>query len=202
MKKVLIGFLLSVLMIGCVSSIGANMRTSQDVITGNTVYYGYSWTTGSENVTHDFNKKTNLSATLIMDSVTKEKKIMYSVMKIKDAGSTVSLLSTKEDELVEKLTGKDSYTLDIQEVKITNGKDEFIVKNVGKTKKEFQSMGTPIGNSTVTFPIQDKDLDQLEKIYNSERVILVAKDVYGKDHLGLIKDKSGMLELLNLVKTN
>jgi hypothetical protein len=202
MKKLLIGLLLSVFMVGCISGINANMRTGKDPITGNIIYYGYSWTTGSEELTNDFNKTTSLSSTLILNSVTKENKMQFSVTKTKGIGTAVSLLTTKEEEFVEKLNGEDSYTINIESIRITNGKDDFIVDNLENTKRVFDGIGTTMGHSTVTFLIQDKDLEKLGRIYNSERVILVARDIYGKDHLGLVKDKSGMLELLNLIKTN
>lgn len=196
MKKIGMMIVL-LLMLGCVST---KMRTRQDIVTGNTVYYGYSWTTGSKDVTNDFNKTTDISATLVADPANGTKRMDFSVMKTKGIGTLVSLVESKEDEFVEKLNGKDAYTLDIKSIKITNGTDEFFKENVGPTKKEYSPSGTPFGNSTVSFAIEDNDLPDLEKIYNSDRVILIATDIYGKEHLGIVKDKTGILELIEFLK--
>ncbi|WP_321330514.1 hypothetical protein [uncultured Ilyobacter sp.] len=197
MKKIGVLFLLSVLMLGCVS---AKMRTRQDIVTGNTIYYGYSWTTGSKDVTHDFNKTTDLSATLVADPIKNTKRMDFSVMKMKGIGTLISLIESKQDEFVEKLNGKEAYTIDVKNIKITNGTDEFFKEDVGPTKKEYSPSGTPFGNSTVNFLIEDSDLPELEKIYKSERVILIATDIYGKEHLGIVKDKTGILELIEFLK--
>jgi len=200
MKKILILVILFITMAGC-TSINSKMRISQDPITGTKTYYGYSWTTGSEDLTKEFNKKTDLSTTMMMDAITKEKKMMFTVVKMKNTGSVVSFVETNEDKLIEKLNGKDAYTVDLNSVEITNGKDSFKVEEPGLTKKDFGGPGTPMGTSTVTFKVNDSDLSQLEKIYNSEKVFLVAIDLYGKRHLGLVSDKTGMLELLEMIKT-
>ncbi|WP_319201899.1 hypothetical protein [uncultured Ilyobacter sp.] len=185
MKKILIGFLLSIFIVGCVSNINAKMKSVRDPITGNIIYYGYSWTTGSEDITHDFDKRTDLSTTLIVEPIKDIKKMNFTVIKSKEVKSAVYL---------------QSYTLNIQSIKITNGTEEFIVENPGLTKKEFSSLGTPFGHSTVTFPIRDEDLRKLYNIYNSEKVILMATDIYGKEHLGIVKDKTGILELIEFLK--
>lgn len=197
MKKILMLVFVIIAMTGCMS---AEMRTSQDPITGSTIYYGYSWTAGSEDLTNDFNKNTSLNTTMTMDSITKEKKIMFSVVKIKNIGSVVSLVQSDQDKLVEKLNGKDAYTTDIKTIEITNGKDSFKIDDPGPTKKEFGITSTTMGTSTVTFKINDKDLDQLENIYNSQRVLLVAVDIYGKKQIGLVSDKTGMLQLLEIAR--
>lgn len=200
MKKILILIFVIITMTGC----SARMITRQDPITGNTLYYGYSGTFGSKELTNNFNKSTTLNTTIILDSITKEKKMIFSVSKWKNVGSMTSILEaslySNIDILAKNLTEKDAYVLDIKTIEITNGKDSFKVENLGETKKIYSGGESPHGISTVTLKISDKDLDQLEKIYNSEKIFLVALDNYGGKHLGLIYDKTVMLELFKVAK--
>jgi len=193
MKKLIMLVMVVVVLTGCVSS---GIRIGTDPLTGNTLMYGYSWTTGSKEIQPKYGVDHSLSATLIKDDIKNSYEIKLDLMLVEEISITNSLLSSSLDEISDKLDSRNRYTRKLNSFKIVSGDIEIKFENNGGTINTVSTMGSNMGTSSFTVKLYENDFKKLKEIYSKERIILVAKDENGETWMALISAKEGMVELL------
>jgi len=195
MKKLglLVLLIVGVVMGGCVST---KMRTMTDPVSGNPVKYGYAWTTGADQLKKDFHVDTNISVQLAHDEVTGENTLELGLIISDSISAGKSLITTKTNRVTDVVTGREKYTKDITEFKFLAGNKELLLENPGGTIKRYDTLGTVTGFSQFKKKITDDKLNELNDIFNEERIVLMAVDTNGEEHFALVNDKLGILQIL------
>lgn len=201
MKKVLLMISMLVLILGCKTR---EIQTFEDKNTGDKIVFVRSKAPAALEGQIETDKKTILTFVVGRNESASMNASKFIVTRVKTDSISGPAFDTKDDwDNHRKVHIFDTgYTIDLAEIRVSDGKNTFKKSDIANTEKEFHTLGVPTGISFVNYNLTDEEVVLLYKIYQAEVVYLSVTDSDGKVYSGEVSENNEIIKVLELMKSS
>ena len=199
MKKVLLMISMLVFILGCKTR---EIQTMEDKGTGDKIVFVRSKAPAVLEGQIETDKKTILTFVVGRNESVSINASKFIVTRVKTDSISGPAFETKNDWDNSRTihvfdTG---YTIDLAEIRVSDGENTFKKSNIVDTEKEFHTLGVPTGISFVNYNLSDEEVVLLYNIYQAKVVYLSVTDSDGKVYSGEVSQNDEIIKVLELMK--
>lgn len=201
MRKILFMISMVVLILGCETR---EIQTMEDKATGDKIVFVRSKALAHLEEEIETDKKTSLTFVVGRNESAGVNASKFIVTRSKIDSISGPAFETKSNwDNHRKVHVLDTgYTIDLNEIRISDGKNTFKKSGIVNTEKEFHTLGAPTGISFINYNLTDEEVELLYNIYQAKIVYLSVTDSDGKIYSGKVSQNDEIIKVLEFMKSN